>query len=173
MRQQRTSSAAVMNFALIIILGLAITLSAQISNRTPVSLLNANASIQRATKGARTSLGQSGRGGAYSLSKSEENTGNTTMADTTVPVRIHEVQSRIPCDVRCPWPSFASAGICVALATRGVGVVEFGHGAFHIFAGGIGAGADALDAQPEIVRIGSAQDGFFERDQIARVEIEE
>src|SRR5580704_1017454 len=59
------------------------------------------------------------------------------------------------------------------LAAGGVGAVEFGHGAFHIFAGGIGAGADALDAQPEIVRIARAQNGFFEGDQVARVEIEE
>src|SRR5580658_3871485 len=59
------------------------------------------------------------------------------------------------------------------LAARGVGVVEFGHGAFHVFAGGIGAGADALDAQPEIVRIRCAQNGFLKRDQVARVEIEE
>src|SRR6202050_404749 len=59
------------------------------------------------------------------------------------------------------------------LAAGGVGVVEFGHGAFHIFAGGVGAGADALDAQPEIVRIARAQNGFFEGDQVARVEIEE
>src|SRR5580704_8146047 len=59
------------------------------------------------------------------------------------------------------------------LAAGGVGAVEFGHGAFHIFAGGIGAGADALDAQPEIVRIACAKNGFLERDQVARVEIEE
>src|SRR5271170_7026040 len=59
------------------------------------------------------------------------------------------------------------------LAARRVGAVEFGHGAFHIFAGGIGAGADALDAQTEIVRIAGAQNGFFERDQVARVKIEE
>src|SRR3984885_11129334 len=59
------------------------------------------------------------------------------------------------------------------LAAGGVGVVEFGHGAFHIFAGGIGAGADALDAQTEGVRIGGAQNHFFECDQVARVEIEE
>src|SRR3984885_12906145 len=59
------------------------------------------------------------------------------------------------------------------LAAGGVGVVEFGHGAFHIFAGGIGAGADALDAQTEVVRIGGAQNRFFECDQVARVEIEE
>jgi hypothetical protein len=107
--------AAVMNFALIVILGLAIRLSAQISNRTPVSLLNANASIQRATKGIRTSLGQSGRRGAYQVSKSAENTGNTTMADATVPVRIQEVQSKIPCDARRPLRSFASTGICYAV----------------------------------------------------------
>src|SRR5277367_709384 len=59
------------------------------------------------------------------------------------------------------------------LAAGGVGVVEFGHGAFHVFAGGIGAGADALDAETEVVRIGCAQNGFFEGDQVARVEIEE
>jgi hypothetical protein len=115
MRQQRTSSAAVMNFALIVILGLAITPSAQISNRAPVSLLNANASIQRTTKGIRTSLGQSGRGGAYQVSKSAENTGNTTIADATVPVRIQEVQSKVPCDSRLPSRSFASTGICHAV----------------------------------------------------------
>src|SRR5271156_4502217 len=61
----------------------------------------------------------------------------------------------------------------LALAAGGVGAVEFGHGAFHIFAGGIGAGADALDAETEIVRIARAQNGLFEGDQIARVEIEE
>src|ERR1700691_3935725 len=66
-----------------------------------------------------------------------------------------------------------SAAPLTDLATRRVGAVEFGHGAFHIFAGGIGAGADALDAQPEIVRIARAQNGFFESDQDARVEIEE
>src|SRR5580700_4726107 len=53
------------------------------------------------------------------------------------------------------------------LATRRVGAVEFGHGAFHVFAGGIGAGADALDAETEIVRIARAQNGFFEGDQVA------
>src|SRR5580658_6189665 len=59
------------------------------------------------------------------------------------------------------------------LAARGVGVVEFGHGSFHVFAGGIGAGADALDAQTEVVRVGGAQNRFFECDQVARVQIEE
>ena len=117
MRQERTSSAAVMNFALIVILGLAITINAQISNRAPVSLLNANASIQRATKGISTSLGQSGRGGAYQVSKSAENTGNTTIADATVPVRIQEVQSKIPSDARLPSRSFASTGICYAVTS--------------------------------------------------------
>src|SRR6202167_825360 len=66
-----------------------------------------------------------------------------------------------------------SAAPLTDLAARAVGAVEFGHGAFHIFAGGVGAGADALDAQPEIVRIARAQNGFFEGDQVARVEIEE
>jgi hypothetical protein len=47
--------------------------------------------------------------------------------------------------------------------------VEFRHGAFHFFACGICRGADALDAQAEIVWVGGAQDCFFDRDQVAGI----
>src|SRR5271154_6867009 len=51
--------------------------------------------------------------------------------------------------------------------------LELVHGAFHILARGVGGGADALNAEVEIVRVRGAQQGFFERDEIARIEIEE
>src|SRR5712692_9987482 len=38
--------------------------------------------------------------------------------------------------------------------------VEVGHLALHLVAGGVGGGADALDAQLEFVGIGGAQQGF-------------
>jgi hypothetical protein len=42
------------------------------------------------------------------------------------------------------------------------GAVEFGHGAFHFLASGVGGGTDSLNAEAEIVRVRSAHDGFFE-----------
>ena len=51
--------------------------------------------------------------------------------------------------------------------------LEFVHGAFHILAGGIGGGTDTLNAEVEIVRVRGAQQGFFECDEVARIEIEE
>src|SRR5271167_4344658 len=51
--------------------------------------------------------------------------------------------------------------------------LELGHGAFHFLASLVGGGADALDAQAEVVRVGCAHESFFESDQIARVEIED
>ena len=50
---------------------------------------------------------------------------------------------------------------------------EVRHLFFHFFAGGVGSGADTLDAQAEFVGVGSAQKGFIERDEILAVEIEE
>src|ERR1700685_1133164 len=51
--------------------------------------------------------------------------------------------------------------------------VEFRHGAFHFFASGVGRGADTLNAEAEVVRVGSAHESFFKSDEIARIEIEE
>src|SRR6267142_1604935 len=41
--------------------------------------------------------------------------------------------------------------------------LEVGHLAFHLFAGGVGGGAYALNAQLELVRVGGARKGFIER----------
>src|SRR6185437_3798984 len=51
--------------------------------------------------------------------------------------------------------------------------VKFGHRAFHFLAGGIGGGADALDAKVEVVRIRGAHEGFLKSDEVAGIEIEE
>src|SRR3984957_10279390 len=59
------------------------------------------------------------------------------------------------------------------LGAGAAGAVEFGHGAFHVLARGIGGGADTLNAETEIVRVGCAQNRFFESDQVAGVQIEE
>src|SRR3984957_15586211 len=59
------------------------------------------------------------------------------------------------------------------LGAGAAGAVEFGHGAFHVLARGIGGGADTLDAETEIVRIRSAQNRFFEGDEVEEIQIEE
>src|SRR3984893_10549046 len=50
---------------------------------------------------------------------------------------------------------------------------KFVHGALHILASRVSRGADALDAEAEVVRVRGAQDRFFERDEVARVQIKE
>src|SRR5580692_815272 len=59
------------------------------------------------------------------------------------------------------------------LRAGAAGAVEFGHGAFHVLARGIGGGTDTLDAETEIVRIGSTQNRFFEGDEVTGIQIEE
>src|SRR6202035_5437868 len=51
--------------------------------------------------------------------------------------------------------------------------LEVGHLALHLFAGGVGGRADALDAQLEFVGVGGAREGFVESDELLGVEIEE
>ena len=51
--------------------------------------------------------------------------------------------------------------------------LEVGHLALHFLAGGVGGGADTLDAQLEFVRVGGAEQRFFEGDELLGVEIEE
>src|SRR6266568_2943658 len=51
--------------------------------------------------------------------------------------------------------------------------LEVGHLALHFLAGGVGGGADALDAQLEFVGVGGAREGFIEGDELLRVEVEE
>ena len=50
---------------------------------------------------------------------------------------------------------------CIAGALSLAEALEFIHGALHILAGSVGGGADALDAEAEIVRVRGAHDGFF------------
>src|SRR5258708_31056270 len=51
--------------------------------------------------------------------------------------------------------------------------LELVHAAFHVLSGRVGCGANTLDAQLEVVRVGRAQERFLVGDEIARVEIEE
>src|SRR6266705_5789442 len=51
--------------------------------------------------------------------------------------------------------------------------LEVGHLALHFLAGGVGGGADALDAQLEFVGVGGAREGFVESDELFRVQVEE
>src|SRR5579862_2011468 len=51
--------------------------------------------------------------------------------------------------------------------------LEVGHLAFHFFAGGVGRGADTLDAQLEFVGVGGADQGFIEGDELLAVKVEE
>src|SRR5260370_31993253 len=51
--------------------------------------------------------------------------------------------------------------------------LEVGHLALHFLAGGVGGGADALNAQLEFVGIGGAREGFIQGDELLRVEIEQ
>jgi hypothetical protein len=51
--------------------------------------------------------------------------------------------------------------------------LEVGHLALHFLAGGVGGGADALDAQAEFVWIGRARQGLLESDELFAVQIEE
>src|SRR5713226_7276882 len=51
--------------------------------------------------------------------------------------------------------------------------LEVGHLALHFLAGGVGGGADALNAQLEFVGIGGAREGFIQGDELLGVEIEE
>src|SRR5467141_46528 len=51
--------------------------------------------------------------------------------------------------------------------------LEIGHLRGHLFAGGVAGGANALDAQLEFVGVRRARQGFVERDELLRVEIEE
>src|SRR5579862_9981912 len=51
--------------------------------------------------------------------------------------------------------------------------LEIGHLALHLFAGGIGGGADTLDAQFEFVGVGGADQGFIEGDELLAVKVEE
>src|SRR3984893_5109876 len=50
--------------------------------------------------------------------------------------------------------------------------LEVGHLAFHLFAGGVGGGADALGAELEFVWVRRARQSFVERDELLAVEIE-
>jgi hypothetical protein len=50
---------------------------------------------------------------------------------------------------------------------------EVGHLAFHLFARGVGGGADTLDAELELIGVRSAHQRFIESDEILAVEIEE
>src|SRR6202521_2179939 len=51
--------------------------------------------------------------------------------------------------------------------------IEGGHLALHLLAGGVGRGANALDAQLEFIGVGGARQSFVERDELFGVEIEE
>src|SRR5437764_1133075 len=51
--------------------------------------------------------------------------------------------------------------------------LEVGHLAFHLLAGGVGSGADALDAQLEFVGVRGAGQSFVDGDELLGVEIEE
>src|SRR6266581_9730635 len=51
--------------------------------------------------------------------------------------------------------------------------LEVGHLALHFLAGGVGGGADTLNAQLEFVGVGSASESFVESDELLRVKIEE
>src|SRR5712692_9292679 len=51
--------------------------------------------------------------------------------------------------------------------------LEVGHLALHFLAGGVGGGANTLDAQLEFVGVGGARKGFVEGDELLRVKIEE
>src|SRR6267142_2615897 len=51
--------------------------------------------------------------------------------------------------------------------------LEVGHLRGHFLAGGVGGGANALDAQLEFVGVGGARESFVERNELFRVEIEE
>src|SRR6266849_133183 len=51
--------------------------------------------------------------------------------------------------------------------------LEIGHLALHLLAGGVGSGADALDAQPEFVGVGRTGEGFVEGDELLGVKVEE
>src|SRR5713226_5287345 len=59
---------------------------------------------------------------------------------------------------------------CELLAGK---ALEVGHLALHFLAGGVGGGANTLDAQLEFVGVGGASKGFVERDELLRIEIEE
>src|SRR5712692_10933244 len=51
--------------------------------------------------------------------------------------------------------------------------LEVGHLALHFLAGGVGGGANPLNAQLEFVGVGGAREGFIEGDELLRVEVEE
>src|SRR5260370_25101253 len=51
--------------------------------------------------------------------------------------------------------------------------LEVGHLALHLFAGGVGGGADALGAELEFVGVGGARQSFVEGDELFGIEIEE
>src|SRR5260370_26232759 len=51
--------------------------------------------------------------------------------------------------------------------------LEVGHLALHFLAGGVGGGANALDAQLEFVGVVGAREGFVEGDELLGVEVEE
>src|SRR6267143_1406083 len=51
--------------------------------------------------------------------------------------------------------------------------LEVGHLRGHFLAGGVGGGANTLNAQLEFVGVGGARQGFVERDELLRVEVEE
>src|SRR5882724_12085426 len=51
--------------------------------------------------------------------------------------------------------------------------LEVGHLALHFLAGGVGGGANTLNAQLEFVGVGGARESFIESDELLRVEIEE
>src|SRR5262249_1875994 len=51
--------------------------------------------------------------------------------------------------------------------------LEVGHLTLHLLAGGVGGRANTLNAQPELIGVGSAQERFFESDELFAVNIEE
>ena len=51
--------------------------------------------------------------------------------------------------------------------------LEVGHLALHLFACGVGGGADALDAQLEFVGVGGARQSFVDSDELLAVKVEE
>jgi hypothetical protein len=86
-------------------------------------------------------------------------------------------QENIP-GTRPKGASAACLGICVSCRNNplrspsanlapAAGAFEFVHGALHLFAGGVGGRADALDAEAEVIWVRGAHKSFFERHQIA------
>src|SRR5215469_9730931 len=63
--------------------------------------------------------------------------------------------------------------LCKPLRLFAGEALEVGHLALHFLAGGVGSGADALDAQLEFVGVRSARQSFIKGDELLRVKLEE